>query len=87
MTDRQQKKINVEQVVNYLNHAFAKAAQKAIPNIGTKNHKGTLLYNYQTEFCHLVNEIERGPRYIVPKLITQANELIELLATEDGESS
>lgn len=79
----QQKKINVDQVVSYLNHAFGKAQQKAISSLGSpKNQKGTILYEYQVDFCHLINDIERGPRYIVPKLITEANELIERLANE-----
>lgn len=76
------KRINTDQVVSYLNHAFAKAQQKAFPALGSKNQKGTVLYDYQCDFCHLINDIERGPLYIVPKLITEANELIERLANE-----
>lgn len=81
----QPKKINVDQVVTYLSHAFSKASQKATKAIGVKNHKGTKMYDYQVEFCHLVNEIQRGPQYIVPKLITEANELIESLSNEVNE--
>jgi hypothetical protein len=80
---QQQKRINVDQVVSFLNHTFAKAMQKS--GVGNKNHKGTLLYNYQVEFAHLVNEIQRGPVYITPKLITEANDLIERLANDPGE--
>lgn len=80
--NRQQKKINVDQVVNYLNHAFSKAVQKS--GLDSKNTKGTKLYDYQVDFCHLINDIERGPQYIVPKKITDANELIARLEKERG---
>ena len=65
--------INVNQSVNYLNFAFAKATQK----FGSKNTKGTDLYHFQTEYCYIVDDILRGPKYIVPKKISEANELID----------
>lgn len=77
---KQQKKINVDQVVNYLNHAFSKAIQRS--NLGPSNHKGTKLYDYQVDFCYLIHEIQKGPSYIVPKKITEANELIAMI--EEG---
>lgn len=80
-----QKKINIDQVVNYLNHAFSKATQNRFPQ--TKNHKGTDLYNYQVQFCYLIDDIQRGPRYIVPKLITEANELIAEIEGQGTEES
>lgn len=70
------KKIDIEQVVNYLNFAFAKATSDFATLNGSKNHKGTNLYDYQVEFCYLVDDIQRGPRYIAPKKISRANELI-----------
>lgn len=73
------KKINVEQVVKYLTHAFSKAQQRA-STVGIKNARGTQLYQDQVEFCYLIDDIERGPTYIVPKKISEANELIEKLS-------
>lgn len=85
-----QQKINVDNVVRYLNHAFAKAMQKATSKIGNKalrtdvNGKisTTALYDYQINFCYLIDDIERGPRYIAPKKIQEANELIAKLDSE-----
>lgn len=82
--DRGEKRINVEQVVNYLSHAFAKASAKAAPKIGRAAVRAvvdgqvetTRLYDYQVEFCYLIDEIQRGPSYIVPKVIQDANQLI-----------
>lgn len=91
-TERVEKRaINVEQVVNYLSHSFAKAASKAAPKIGNRairtvangNVHTTTLYNYQVDFVYLVNEIQRGPMYIVPKLIQDANDLIARLEKEE----
>ena len=76
------KQINVNQVVNYLNHAFSSAAQKVAPAIGTNNTKGSKLYEYQVEFAYLINEIQRGPKNFVPKAISDANELISKMLDE-----
>lgn len=96
MNERYEKKINVDQVVSYLSHAFSKAQSRAVSKIGNKALRTvvdgavetTALYDYQVEFCHLVNEIQRGPVYIVPKVIQDANDLIARLeqeGTEKGE--
>lgn len=71
------KQINRDQVVNYLNHAFAKATQK----MGSKNAKGTELYDKQVEFCYMIDEIQRGPQYIIPKVIAECNKMIDDLST------
>ena len=85
-----QQKINVDKVVRYLSHAFAKAMTSATSKIGNKalrtSKKGkvstTALYDYQVKFCYLIDDIQRGPSYIAPKKIQEANELIAALANE-----
>ena len=67
------KEINRDQVVKYLNHAFAKAVQP----FGSKNVQGTDLHGFQVEFAYLIDGIQRSPSYIVSKIITEANRLIE----------
>lgn len=79
---QEERKINTEQVVSYLSHAFVRAMQKAIHQIGNRNQKGTCLYRYQTEFCYMIDEIQRGPEYILPKVIQDANQLIVALERE-----
>ena len=37
---------------------------------------------YQVKFCYLINDIERGPRYIATKSIQRANALIADLEAE-----
>ena len=77
------KKINLVQVVNYLNHAFQKAMtktsipHKAVASVNNGKRTTTPLYDYQVEFTYLIDNIQRGPAYIIPKLIQEANELIE----------
>lgn len=67
------KKIDRDQVVNYLNHAFS----KAVHPLGNKNVKGTKLYDYQVEFSYLIDSIQRSPEYIISKIITDCNRLID----------
>lgn len=80
VAEKHQKRINTDQVIGYLNHAFGKAVQKA--NLGSKNQKGTKLYEYQVDFSYLIDGIGRSPNYIVPKLITEANELIDKINSD-----
>lgn len=81
-----EKEINVNDVVKYLSRAFSKATAKAADVIGTQafrmknkdtnEYETSLLYDYQVEFCYLIDDIQRGPKYIVAKKIQMANELI-----------
>ena len=81
------KSINVEQVVNYLNHTFAETAFEVFKtktkafrtsSLG-KPIAGTPLYYAQVEFCYLIDEIQRGPTYMLPKAISAANDFISSL--------
>lgn len=83
----EEKKINVDQVVTYLSHAFSRAQQKAIQAIGNRNFKGSKLYEFQVEFCYMIDEIQRGPVYILPKVIQDANQLIVALERSSVPSS
>ena len=68
------KSINVNQVVSYLNHTFAKTAEETFGRAAAV--KGTSLYDFQVEHCYLVDEIQRGPTYMLPKVISNANDNI-----------
>lgn len=76
------KNINVETVVSYLNHSFAKKIEEVFGN-KAKAVKGTELYKAQVEFCYLIDEIQRGPSYILPKAISDANEFIASLERKE----
>ena len=88
------KSINIEQVVSYLNHTFAKTAEvfghktKAVRTtpIGTIPLVGTPLYNYQVDHCYLIDEIQRGPIYMLPKVISNANDNIAAMKDEEQET-
>ncbi|MNC18713.1 hypothetical protein D3C75_666250 [compost metagenome] len=72
--------INVDKVVRYLNSAFAKATAgmgKALAANKKNKTAATPLYTLQVEFAHMIDEIQRGPNYIVPKTISEANEFID----------
>lgn len=74
MVRREEKKeINLEQVVTYLTNAFGRASR----HLGFKNQLGTDLYDHQVEFMYMIDDIKRGPGYIVPKRIAEANQLID----------
>lgn len=69
----ERKEINTDQVVSYLLNAFSRSSR----HLGFKNQEGTALYDFQVELMYLIDDIKRGPKYIVPKRITAANELID----------
>lgn len=78
----EERKINTEQVVSYLSHSFARAMKSLPPSVGRSNVKGSVLYSYQVDFCYLIDEIQHGPEYILPKVIQDANQLIDALSRE-----
>lgn len=94
---REQKQIDVNQVVDYLNRAFDKASElfgprsKAVRKGNPKlpgPPKGSMLYEYQVDFCYLIDDIQRGPQYLRPKVIQAANDLInEMTANEPTTTS
>lgn len=89
--DYKPRDVKVADTVNYLSRAFAKAAAKAAVRIGNKAVRArtsdgavvtTPMYDYQVNFCYLIDKIQRGPEYIAPKVIQEANELITQLEAE-----
>lgn len=73
------KSINVNQVVSYLNHTFAKTAEETFGRAAAV--KGTVLYGFQVDHCYFVDEIQRGPTYMLPKVISNANDNITAMRT------
>lgn len=74
-------KINIDQVVAYLNSTFNKASAKLATRLASagknaRNTAGTPLYNFQVDFAYLIDNIQRSPSYIVPKYIQDANDLV-----------
>ena len=83
------KTIDVVQVVKYLNHTFttsmAFGRAKAIRT--TKLGEpliGTPLYYIQVDYCYLIDDIQRGPTYMLPKAISAANEFIAAIINKES---
>lgn len=81
---RDSKEIDVRQVTRYLSRRFSQATEQ----VQGPARKGTKLYQYQVDFTYLIDEIQRGPKYIIPKVIQDCNEFIrrieESTATTEG---
>ena len=71
--------IDVPKVVKFLSRSFEVAQDKAKLTIGKDNTRGSKLYKFQVDFCYLIDEIMRGPTYIIPKRIQETNTLITRL--------
>ena len=82
---RDAKSINIDQVVSYLNHTFAKTSEEAYGSLRPKAVRGTSLYEYQVNHCYLVDEIQRGPTYMLPKVISNANDNIAAMKDEGNQ--
>ncbi len=78
------KSINIDQVVSYLNHTFAKKAEEVFGSKARSAIRGTPLYTYQVDHCYLVDEIQRGPTYMLPKVISSAND--NIASMKNGEN-
>ena len=76
---KEKPEINTEQVIRYLNHAFASATLgmgKATRSVVKRTVITTPLYDRQVKFAYMINGIGRGPKYLIPKVIAEANEFI-----------
>jgi hypothetical protein len=82
---RDGKSINVPQVVSYLHHTFAKTAEEVFGR--SVAPRGTPLYDFQVAHCYFVDEIQRGPTYMLPKVISDANANIAAMKERDKENS
>lgn len=80
MSETQQKQrspIDTDRVVRHLSRNFSVITK----DLG-RAVKGNALYNYQIEFAYMIDEIQRGPEYLAPKVIADANELIATIQLE-----
>ncbi len=80
----EKKEINTTEVVKYLTRSFNRAVNNsALGNKAVRIINGqvspTELYKAQVEFCYLIDNIQRGPSYIAPKIIQDANDMIAIL--------
>jgi len=62
-----------QQIVNRIKYEFRERTKK----LGNKNEKGTLLHTLQVEFSYIVNEIQRGPSFFLPKLLSDYQQLLK----------
>lgn len=74
--------IDVTRVVKHLNLAFSKAIRGLGRPARDKDGKPNDLYKYQVEFSYMIDEIQRGPVYQMPKVISEANEMIAKIMLE-----
>lgn len=68
----------IEKSVRYLQNQFSKVTAgmgKAVR--ATKTQPATELYQLQVDFAYLIDEIQRGPRYFAPKVISECNEFLD----------
>jgi len=65
--------IDTPQTIRFLNRAFRQATDR----LSNKNTAGTRLHQYQVKFSYIIDDIQRGPVYMIPKKISQANDLIK----------
>ena len=81
MNNSERQTIDIERVVGYLSHSFANATKplgsKAVRTVEKGRVTTTALYDYQVNFCYLIDAMQRGPVYIAPKMIQRVNDLIE----------
>ena len=79
--DAGKKEINTAEVVKYLTRSFNRAISSSTLSNRTARTNATNtthspLYLAQVDFCYIIDNIQRGPAYIAPKFIQDANQLI-----------
>ena len=73
---QQHTSIDSDRVIRHLTRNFQEATRNMGKATRGKNGEATDLYKYQVEMAYMIDEIQRGPVYLMPKIIADANELI-----------
>jgi len=79
-------KRSFEDDVSALKESMNRANWQAMTTLGFDNTKGSRLYEYQVEYCYLIDSIERDSRFVAGKLIPKVRELINSLRKECAET-
>lgn len=79
-TAQQPKAVDTNRVVAHLNRNFRLA-------ISRLDHKADAdaIKRHQVDFSYMVDDIQRGPAYLAPKVIADANELIAKLLMQTAQ--
>lgn len=72
-------KVDISRVGDFLSRRFREATDN-LPRAANTPMGLNIAYKLQHEFCYRLDEIQRGPSYMVPKLIQQTNSWIGKLA-------
>jgi hypothetical protein len=92
--EREVRVVNVSKTVDYLNRSFQEAS-RGLPlaqlarwkDPSARELEGERHYKYQVEMAYFIDNIKRGPSYMVPKLISDCNRLIEDVKSEKEQKS
>ena len=79
-------KRSFEEEVDALKESMSRAVWQAMTTLGFDNSKGTSLYDYQVEFCYLIDSVERDSKFIATKQLPKIRELISNLRKECNEA-
>jgi len=79
-------KRSFEEEVANLKESMSRAVWQAMTTLGFDNSKGTALYDYQVDFCYLIDSVERDSRFIALKQLPKMRELIGNLRKECSEA-
>lgn len=72
-------KVDINRVGDFLSRRFREATDN-LPRAANTPMGLNIAYKLQQEFCYRLDEIQRGPVYLAPKLIQQLNVWIGKLA-------
>lgn len=72
-------KVDISRVGDFLSRRFREATDN-LPRAANTPMGLNTAYKLQQEFCYRLDEIQRGPIYLAPKLIQQLNGWIGKLA-------
>lgn len=65
-------KVDVNRVSDFLSRRFREVTER-FPRATRADDGVNATYELQQEFCYRIDEIQRGPAYLAPKLIQQTN--------------
>lgn len=79
---------DLERTISYLSSSFSRAREsmlsRAYSSKGDKQNILAELKEYETELCYLIDDIQRGHLYLIPKRVSDVNILVRQVEMGDN---
>ncbi len=76
-----------DEEVATLKESMSRVMWRAMNVFGFDNSKGTKIYEYQVEFCYMIDSVQRDSNFIATKQLSKIRELISTIRRDCNDAT